>query len=418
MALFKYRARNPDREMVESMMEAPNQQAVADSLAADDLVPISIEEINKAKAEQEDAGLILKQAFQAFEDKYFAPKVGLDELIMMCRQMYSLTRAGVVMTKAFKGLADSIDNKRLKVVFLDIEQSLNQGNSLHKSLEQHPDIFDDLFVAMITVGENTGSLDVVFKQLGAHMEREKNTRRSISSALRYPSFVFIAIALAVVALNIFVIPVFADLFSRFDTELPLPTVILIGMSNVFVKFWPLMLAAVILAVLMLRHYLRTEEGALYWDKRKLDLPIVGNIMRKAMLSRFARSFGMMLESGVPLINALEMCSRSVGNLYLGKKILNMRYDIEHGDSLLKIMKASDMFTPLVLQMISVGEETGQVDELLSEVASFYDEEVDYALENLSSAIEPVMIVVIAGLVMVLALGIFLPMWDMLSVVQN
>lgn len=416
MAFFKYKARNPNKEIVESITEAPNKNAVAESLLADDLVPISIVEVDNVN--KKDVSSDLKALWEGLEEKYFAPKVELDELIMMCRQLYSLTRAGVVMTKAFRGLADSVENKRLKAIFLDIERSLNQGTDLASSLGKHNDVFDDLFLAMISVGENTGRLDMAFKQLSLYLEREKNTRRSIGSALRYPSFVFGAIAIAIVIMNIFVIPIFADLFSRFEAELPLPTIILIGMSNFMLDYWPFLLAAAIGSAIFIRRYLQTEIGALSWDKRKLEIPIIGSIMRRAMLARFSRSFAMMLESGVPLIQALEMCSRSVGNLYLGKKILNMRFDVERGDSLLKIMIASEMFTPLVLQMIAVGEETGQIDQLLTEVAGFYDEEVDYSLSNLSSSIEPIMISVMAGLVMVLALGIFLPMWDMLNVVQK
>jgi MSHA biogenesis protein MshG len=240
----------------------------------------------------------------------------------------------------------------------------------------------------------------------------------VITAVRYPIFVLVAIAVAITVLNIFVIPVFADLFTRFGADLPWATRVLIASSNLFVHYWGLMLLALVLAVFGLRYYLSTGSGALQWDRYKLRVPLIGNILERAMLARFSRSFAMMLTAGVPLINALQLCAQAVGNRYLGQQISGMREGIQRGESLLRTAKASGMFTPLVLQMIQVGEETGQVDELLNEVGLFYEEEVDYDLKNLSSYIEPILITAIAGIVMILALGIFLPMWDMFSVMKR
>jgi MSHA biogenesis protein MshG len=417
MATFSYSGRNKEGQKVSGTLEAASQNAVASHLLADSITPILIKESKgkrKSKAGASSEGF----NFTEWQKKYFKQKVEVDELVMMCRQLHTLMKAGVVMNKAFRGLAESTRNERLKEIFLDVEQSMNQGVELAVSLKKHSDVFNELFINIVKVGENTGRLDAAFKQLAEYMEREKDTGRSIKSATRYPLFVIIAISLAMVILNIFVIPVFTDMFSKFGADLPLPTIILMGMSNLFVNYWGVMLVALVAAIYGTRYYVGTEQGRLLWDRYKLKIPLIGSILERAMLSRFARTFSLMLRSGVPLIQALEMCSRAVGNEYLSTKIVHMRTEVERGDSLLRISTNSGMFTPLVLQMIAVGEDTGQVDQLLEDVAGFYDDEVNYDLGNLSAAIEPILLVFMAGMVGMLAMGIFLPMWDMFSVMKG
>lgn len=419
MAAFSYTGRDKAGKKVEGIIEASNQSVVAAQLQSELIIPVAIKEVSgKSSVVTGSSAKSSEGLLYAFKSKYMKPKIEVDEMVMMCRQLHTLMKAGVVMNKAFRGLAESTKNERLKDVFLDVEQSMNQGVELSVALKNHNDIFNDLFISIVQVGENTGRLDVAFKQLSEYMEREKETSRSIKSATRYPSFVVIAISLAMVILNIFVIPVFTDMFTKMNAELPLPTVILMWTSNLFVNYWPVMLIGLILTVFGIRFYVSTEQGRQSWDRYKLNIPIIGSILERAMLSRFARTFSLMLSSGVPLIQGLEMCSRSVGNEYLSAKIKVMRTDVEKGDSLLKICTASEMFTPLVLQMIAVGEDTGQVDQLLGDVAGFYDEEVDYELKGLSAAIEPILLLFMAVMVGGLALGIFLPMWDMLSVMQK
>jgi MSHA biogenesis protein MshG len=231
-------------------------------------------------------------------------------------------------------------------------------------------------------------------------------------------FVLIALGIAIVVLNIFVIPVFADLFSQFGADLPWATKILIGTSSFFVNHWMLLFLLLATVIFGIRYYVNTTSGMLQWDWMKLRVPYIGSILERSTLSRFSRSFSMMLKSGVPLIKALELSSMSVGNSYVAKNIGGMSSGIQRGESLLRSAVQSKMFTPLVLQMLQVGEETGRVDEMLDEVAEFYEQEVDYDLKNLASYIEPLLISCIAGIVMILALGIFLPMWDMMSVMQG
>jgi MSHA biogenesis protein MshG len=404
VALYIYKGRNQKGELVSGNVEALSADSVASQLLNGSITPISIKET------------VEKKALQLPE--FFKPEVKLEEITMLCRQMYSLTRAGVVLNRAFRGLAESVNNPRLSRVLLDVEVSLNSGINLATALRRHSDVFDSLFINIVSVGENSGRLDLAFQQLSSYLELEKDTRRRITAAVRYPMFVLIAISIAIVILNIFVIPVFADMFAKFGADLPWATKILIVTSRFFVEQWHFILIFTIVVIFGIRHYVRTPVGELQWDRMRLRLPLVGSILERATLARFGRSFALMLSSGVPLIQALELSSQAVGNTYMGMMIRNMRESIQRGESLLRSASSSNMFTPLVLQMIQVGEETGQVDEMLNEVAAFYEQEVDYDLKNLSSYIEPILIAFIAGLVMILALGIFLPMWDMMNVMQR
>jgi MSHA biogenesis protein MshG len=231
-------------------------------------------------------------------------------------------------------------------------------------------------------------------------------------------FVVFALFAALIVMNIFVIPVFAGMFEKFDAELPAMTLFLIGMSNFFVTKWWVLIILSMVCFFITRGYLDTKQGRYKWDKLILEVPLVGSIIERSLLGRFARSFSMMLKAGVPLTTALNLVADAVSNSYMRKAIIGMRQRIEKGENLSRVAQASGLFTPLVMQMINVGEETGRVDELLKEVAEFYEREVEYDLKSLTSKIEPILIAIVAAMVLVLALGIFTPMWDMMSVVQG
>jgi MSHA biogenesis protein MshG len=279
-------------------------------------------------------------------------------------------------------------------------------------------VFSQFYVSMVHVGENTGRLDEVFLQLSHHLERDLETRKRIASAFRYPIFVLVAIAAAVAIINLMVIPAFAKMFASFHAQLPLATRILLGTSKFFVHFWPAMLMAVFGSIVAWRRFVATEMGRLSWDRKKLSTPVVGEIVHRALLGRFSRSFATMLRAGVPLPTALHVVSHVVDNAFVGQKIRGMVAGIERGESVTRNAAATQLFSPLVLQMMAVGEETGALDQLLEEVADFYDREVDYDLKRLSDRIEPIMIMFIGVLVLILALGVFLPMWNLASVARH
>ncbi|NKF52344.1 type II secretion system F family protein [Shewanella sp. WXL01] len=404
MALFEYRGRDAQGQSVKAQLEAASESAAADTLLSRGIIPLELREVKQGK------GISLASIFGS--------KVSLEELQIFTRQMYSLTRSGIPILRAIAGLSETTHSQRMKDALDDISEQLTSGRPLSSAMNQHPDVFDSLFVSMVHVGENTGKLDEAFLQLSGYIEREQETRRRIKSAMRYPMFVLLAIALAMVILNIMVIPKFADMFSRFGAELPWATKLLISTSNLFVNYWPHMLVALVGVVVGVRVWHQTEKGEKQWDKWKMHIPAVGSIIERSTLSRYCRSFSMMLSAGVPMTQALSLVADAVDNAYMHDKIVNMRRGIESGESMLRVSNNSEMFTPLVLQMVAVGEETGQIDQLLTDAADFYEGEVDYDLKNLTAKLEPILIGFVAGIVLILALGIYLPMWDMLNVVKG
>ncbi|PKG39837.1 type II secretion system F family protein [Psychromonas sp. Urea-02u-13] len=405
MALFKYVGRDAQGNSVKGEVEASSIDTAADQVMQKGVLPSSIKE-KKAGAENLDLSLI------------FASKVNPSDLIVFTRQIYSLTKAGIPILRAINGLAESTHSVLLSESLQDVLNRMRNGYSLSAAMGAHPRVFSQLYVSLIQVGENTGQLDRIFLQLSEYLEQEIETRKRVKSAMRYPTFVLIALAVAMVILNIYVIPTFAGMFAKFHAELPWTTQVLLGTSSFFVDYWHLMLIFLISAFIGLKLWLNSPKGAYLWDKWKLKIPVVGSVIERSLLARFSRSFAMMLSAGVPLNNALYLIAHAVDNNYLQEKILAMRSGIEAGDPLLKTATAAGLFTPLVLQMIAVGEETGQVDELLNEAADFYEREVDYELKNMTAKIEPILISIVAGMVLILALGIFTPMWDMMGAMKG
>ncbi len=410
MASFNYIGRNHDGSQVNGTIEAVNTSAVAEQLLRKSITPTSISAAKKSKS----AGLASKDVSEIFGFN----KVSLDELIIFSRQMYALMRSGVPILRAINGMSESSNSITLKKALLDISSQLEGGYTLSSALNQHPNIFGNLFVSLIHVGENTGKLEESFLKLTTYLEREQATRKRIKTALRYPSMVLMALAAALVILNIFVIPTFTSMFSKLGADLPLATKFLINSSSLFLNYWPYMLVGCIAIYFSLRQSLKTEKGRYQWDRRKIKLPIVGSIIERSILARFSHSFGIILKSGIPMTTGLTLVADAVDNSFMKEKIVAMRLAIESGESLLRAAMASHLFTPLVLQMVAVGEETGRVDELLQEVGDYYEREVDYDLSTLTARIEPLLLIVVAAMVLVLALGIFTPMWDMASAMQG
>ena len=407
MASYSYIGRNHQGSQVKGAIEAASSNAAAEQLSRQHIIPISIEAVKSTKESTDLANIDIG-------DLLGFSAISLDDLIVFCRQMYALVRSGVPILRAINGMAESSNSPKLKVALTEIATQLEGGYELSSALHQHPKLFSPLFVSLIHVGENTGQLDDAFIKLASYFEREQDTRKRIKTALRYPSFVLGAIAIAIVILNIFVIPTFANMFSKLGADLPWATKALINSSNFFLDYWPHLLVGFILLFFGVRSYVNTKKGLYQWDKLKTRLPIVGSIIERSILSRFSHSFAIVLKAGVPMTSGLTLVSDAVDNTFMSEKIIAMRKAIESGESLLRSAIASTLFTPLVLQMIAVGEETGRVDELLEEVGDYYEREVDYELSTLTAKIEPILIAIVAAMVLVLALGIFTPMWDMMS----
>ena len=403
MPNFQYTGRDKQGQPVNGKIDANSVDAVASQLLNTGITPINISRAIKEQTSK-DSGF----DFDLNKNK----KPTLDDLVLFSRQMYTLLRAGVPIIRAITGLADTTRNQVLQRTLHGLRVEIEGGHELSTALAQHPDIFSHLFISMVQVGENTGNLDEVFLQISGYLEREKNTKDQIKAAMRYPTFVIIAITIAMFIINMWVIPTFAKVFAGFNAELPLPTRILLGISEFTVNYWYVIAGLLLIAFFSTRYYIKTEKGHWQWDRLMTRIPVIGSIVMRATLARFARSFSMSLSAGVPLVTGLTLVSRAVDNVFVGGHIADMRNGVERGDTLTRTAAATEMFTPLVIQMLTVGEETGNVDDMLKEVADFYDREVDYDVKNLTSAIEPILIVFIGAMVLVLALGVFLPMWDL------
>jgi MSHA biogenesis protein MshG len=404
MPIFKYRGRDPEGKEILGTIDATTEKAVAAVLTNQRIIPVEIVE-----TEADSKG---------FSFSFTRPRVTVDEQVMLCRQLNSLLKAGVPTVQAINGLALSSANPALSDSLFKVEQALEMGTPLANALKQQPKVYGPLFVAMVHVGENTGRLDEAFKKLSDYLELERNTRKKVTQATRYPKMVVGAITAAMVVINIVVVPQFAQLFAKFGSELPLPTKILMATSDLFVNWWWAMLLVVGGLIFAFTRYLDTIEGRLKWDQQLMKMPIIGPIFEKITLGRFSRTFAMTYKAGLPILQSLSVVAKAVSNSYVEQSINGMRAGIERGDSFTRTSTAAGLFSPLVLQMINVGEQTGSLDSLLDEVADFYEQEVDYDLSKLSEAIQPILLVFMGGMVLMLALGVFLPMWDMFALIQK
>jgi MSHA biogenesis protein MshG len=398
---FAYRGRNSRGDLITGRLEAADSGAVADQLLSTGITPVQIEPAAGAEPEGGAPQWWRTLTARAVDDV---------DVMLFSRQMYTLLKSGVPILRALAGLQESVRNAALKDVIADLVVNLDAGRELSSALRRHPKVFSNYYVSIVRVGETTGTLAESFDRMFHHIEFERGVRERIKTALRYPIIVMAAIVVAIAIVNFAVIPAFAKIFEANRVPLPVLTRVLIATSNFFLAWWPAMLAALIALVAGLRAYVRTDRGRYAWDRYKLSLPIAGEIITKATLSRLSRSLSVAMQSGVPIVQGLTVVADVVDNAYIAQRIEQMRDGVERGESLLRTAVAVGVFTPVVLQMIAVGEETGALDELMAEVGRMYEREVDFEIRNLSANIEPMLTVAMGVMVLVLALGVFLPIW--------
>jgi MSHA biogenesis protein MshG len=405
MPFFAYKGRNARGEMMQGVLEGADSGAVADQLFGTGVTPLEIT-VTTRKAATAGEG----------DDPLWArltrKKVTSLDVQLFSRQIHTLLKSGVPIMRGLAGLQESSTNRSFARVIQDLRESLDAGRELSVAMRRHTACFTPFYLSMVRVGEMTGRLEDVFLRLFDHLEFDRDMRDRVKTALRYPSFVIIAMLVAMVVVNVFVIPQFETVFKSFHAELPLMTRILITTSRFSVSYWPLLLGGATAACFGFRAWTRTVPGRLAWDRIKLHIPIAGKIIHKATMARFARSFALSIRSGVPIVQALTVVAQTADNAYLSMRMDQMREGVERGESILRTATAAHVFTPIVLQMIAVGEESGSLDDLMDEIAQMYEREVDYELKTLSSQIEPIMISFLGVMVLILALGIFLPIWDL------
>jgi MSHA biogenesis protein MshG len=409
MAFFSYKGRSARGELVTGGLDGETAEAVATRLFNSGITPLEIKPAG-AGAQQLDLGAVWRSLGGG------KPKTS--DLVLFSRQMYTITKSGIPLLRGLRGLSASTHNAVLRLALEDILSSLESGRDLAESFGRNAHVFPPLYVSIVRVGEATGTLEASFLRLAEYLTLDQEIRDRVKAAMRYPMIVMIVIAAALGVLTTFVIPKFAPLFQALGDHIPWPTRVIIGVSDFAQHDWHLLLGGIAIAIFATRKYVSTESGRYRWDKMKLSLPVLGKLAHEAILARVSRSLSISLTAGMPMLQALQIIAKSAGNEYMAALVIRLHDSVERGESLSRAAAAVGMFPPLVLQMMAVGEETGAISELLEDVAGFYEREVSFALKNLSAALEPILIVFVGGMVLTLALGIFLPLWEMIGHAQG
>jgi MSHA biogenesis protein MshG len=403
MAQYTYKARDKYGKLLKGNIEAVSPIAAEQQVERLGLIPINIEE--------SAAGLSLEG---------FLPDISLfggiskKDVIVFSRQLATLYQSGVPFSKSIDSLMEFSRNKAFKNVLAEIKKDVEGGQTLSNSLAKHPKVFSEIYVNMVAVGETTGLLYDILMRMATILEKQEALKAKVKSATFYPKIVISAIIIAIVILVGFVIPKFAMLYKSFNVPLPLETRILVAISNYFTAYWYIFLIAAIVLVFGVRFYLNTNSGRLWWDRNKLKIPIFGSIFYKSMMSQFTRIFGLLFQSGMPVNRAFELMRNAVNNKYFTTKIDEIHENITKGQSITDSFKNSKIFSGIVIQMVSVGEETGHIDEMLSKVSDYLDEDLDRQLNTLQASIEPILLTIIFGMVLFLALAIYLPIIDVIN----
>jgi len=401
MQTYLYEGRNKLGEKMHGRIESANPNAVAKWLMESDISPIKIRELPRP-AEQPEW----------FTNLTGENKVPILELQLLTRQMANMVRAGMPLLLAIEGIQRSTANKALAKALLAVRADLDRGSDLSTAFARHPKIFDDFYVNMIRVGEGSGRLDESFRALYKQIEFDRDLNKKVKSAVRYPTFVMSALAIGMSVLMLFVIPVFAATYKNLHAELPMITQVLIAISEFSRHYWWVVGAVIGAVVFAFRKWTATERGHYLWDRTKTRLPVIGSILSKASVARFCRNFAMASRSGVSLVPSLELAARVVGNAFYAQRILQMRRGVERGENFTRVATTTGIFSSMELQMISVGEATGEVAEMMEQIAQIHSEDVTYEVSKLAETIEPILLGIMGVMVGILLLGVFTPLWNL------
>jgi type II secretory pathway component PulF len=402
MPSFRYKARSEAGKSVTGTLEAPTREAVVAHLEEMGYTPISVREESSSK--KKDGGNL----FARFE------KVKGKDLVMMTRQLHSLIRAGIPILSSLTILEKQSESPLLKRILADTQDKITGGASFSDALREFPRVFSNLYVNTVLAGETGGSLPEVLDRLASLLEAEQETRKAVKSAVRYPTIAMVVMVGAFFILNIMVVPKFSEIYSRLGTELPLPTQIMIISSKIMNTYWYLLIGGIIALFIGFVRFKKTKFGHFQIDKLKLKLPIFGPLFTKLAMFRFTKMLATLERSGVPILKIIEIISITVGNDLIGEELRGLRNEVRDGKGLSNSIMNRPLFPAMVSSMLSVGEETGRLDEMAESIAYYYDQEIKYTVATLTDLIEPILTVVIAVGVLLFALAIFLPMWDMIS----
>lgn len=403
MPNFKYKARDKFAKLISGIITADSEEDTANKLRSMGYSPIAV-----SKAPQLTTDKILKKI----------SRVKLNELNTFTRQLYSLQKAGVNIVSSLEAIILQTENKYLREIIEEILRDVRGGSSLSQALEKHPRIFNGIYIGMVRAAEASGRIVEVLERISNLIEQEIFTKASIKSATRYPIIAFCALCLGFLVVITFVVPRFASLYAQYSTQLPLPTRLLITTNLVIHKFWYLLILGGALTVFIFKRLINSGRGRPLWDNFKLKVPVFGPLLQLILMSRFSRVSAILIKSGIPILEVLDLVSDSVGNITITRAIEHIKESVSQGKGITNPMRVSKLFPPIVVQMVSIGEETGNIDELLMGVADYYDQESGYMIKNLTTYIEPLLILVLGIMVLIMALGIFMPMWNLMQLFKQ
>ena len=393
MSTFKYVAKNKDSRTVAGKIAADNKTAVIEELRRREFVIISIDEIKETVARQ-----------KTFRSK----KVKADEIVIFSRQLATMVDAGIPIMQGIDALQEQVTHPAFKRVLISIRDDIQHGNSLSAAFAKHPAVFDTFYVNMIKVGETGGVLSKILDRVSSYLEKTLRLKRKVQSALIYPIVVVCMAVIITVILLVKVVPTFAGIYASFNRELPAMTQLLITISDVLRKYLLWIIAGIIVIVVALRQWHKTPQGALVIDRSILRLPIFGNLLRKVAISRFSRTLATLIQSGVPILESLEIVGKTIGNRLLELVVEDVKINVREGESLAAPLSKSGVFPPMVTRMIGIGEKSGQMEKMLLKIAEFYDDQVDAAVEGLTSIIEPLIIGFLGIVIGFIVIALFLP----------
>ncbi|MGA1867682.1 MAG: type II secretion system F family protein [bacterium] len=404
MPTFRYEAQAEDGAFTKGTIEAASSEVAYTQLEHAGYTPISL-------SEKRDIPLSFDLSFN-FE------RISTDDLIFFTKQLRTIIKSGIPFLSGLEAIEEQTENKKLKNIISTICQDVDKGNTFSASLAQHPKVFPEVYINMIQTGEVGGKLQDILDRLIFMLEFNRKTKEKLKAAMRYPMFVIFTLCTASIFLLIFVVPKFAAIFEKAKIELPLPTRIMLSMNSLVQNYWYLVLTGIAAMSIACFLYLRKESGRLTWDRLRLKIPILGPLFLKLYMSRFSKILETLLRSGIPIVNALEVVAGTLGNAYIAMKLGEIAQRISAGMGVIETFKESKTFPPLVIRMISTGVETGALDDMLAEITDYYERDIDYVMDRLSSLIEPILTVTLGIIVLFLALAIFLPWWDMLKAIKG
>jgi len=402
MGNYQYTAKDQNGQTISGILEGASENEVAEVLHKKNLIVFSIEATKKKTVKGSDKD----------------GKVKLDDLVVFSRQLATLIDAGVPLVQTLAILGDQIESKNLRDVVFKMRQEIEAGTSFSDTVAKHPGVFSEIFINMTRAGEASGMLDEVLDRLATYFERSASLSRKIRSSLVYPAVVVTMAILITIFLLVKVVPTFKNIFDSLGGELPLPTQLLIGISNLLKKYFLLTSGFFFAAVFILKKYINTTRGRFQYDSLKLKLPVLGTLFRKVALARFSRTFSTLVKSGVAIINALDIVARTSGNKVLEETVINSRNAVRNGESFSKNLATSKVFPTMVCRMINIGEQTGQLESMLSKIADFYDEQVDAAISGLTSMIEPMVIAFLGVIIGGIVISLFLPIFKITQLISK